>query len=78
MVKTTVHDILPGLVLGFLENKRKLFFNPHDFESLLISMPVLNYLIICLHYGMKLFWSVNSTFLSQLYFFFIWGLYSNF
>lgn len=32
--ETTVHDVLPGLGLSSLENKRKLFFYPHDFESL--------------------------------------------
>lgn len=63
---------------GSLENKRKLFFYPHDFESLWSSMLILNYLIICLYYGMKLFWSVYSTFLSQLSFFCILGFYSNF
>lgn len=76
--ETAVHDVLPGLGLSSLENKRKLFFYPHDFESLWTSMLILNYLIICLYYGMKLFWSVYSTFLSQLYFFCILGFYSKF
>lgn len=58
--------------------KRKLFFYLHDFESLWISMFILNYLIICLHYGIKVFWFVNSTFLSQFYSFFILDLYYSF
>lgn len=60
------------------KQKRKLFFYLHDFVSLRISRFILNYVIECLHYEIKMFWSVNSTFLGQFYSFFILYLYYNF
>lgn len=61
----------------FRKQKRNLFFYPHDFESLWISMFIFNFLIISLYYGINIFWPVNSTFLSQLIFF-ILNIYFNF